>query len=157
MFSPWSHSSPVNWSRHSSNDAASPWISTVKSIIFSYWFDTLLHVVHITCKKKNQQVKKVTNENKILNEKKRGMLHYKITWDWRWPPNMCWIMVVSWDIGGTAFSPPNSSRQTDCIVSMANLQDKKGVFINLNQTSYIIKKSAYPSMYELLKQLIIIR
>lgn len=50
IFSPWSHSLTVNWSRHSSNDEASPLISTVKSIIFSHWFEILLQFVQITCK-----------------------------------------------------------------------------------------------------------
>ena len=35
---------------------------------------------------------------------------------------MCWIRVVSWVLRSNAFSPPNSLRQIDCIVSIANLQ-----------------------------------
>lgn len=48
IFSPRSHSLAVNWSRQSSKDAASPCISTVKSIIFSNWFEIFSHFVHIT-------------------------------------------------------------------------------------------------------------
>jgi hypothetical protein len=54
-----------------------------------------------------------------------------MTWDWRRPPNMCWIIVVSWEAGSTAFSPPNSSRQTDCIVSIANLQKRQKKAYNI--------------------------
>lgn len=57
MLSPWSHSLTVNWFKHSSNEAASPWISTVKSIIFSNWFETFLHFVHITWERFNKHIK----------------------------------------------------------------------------------------------------
>lgn len=49
----------------------------------------------------------------------------KITWDWRWPPNICWITVVSWVLGDTPVLPPNSSRTADCIASIANLPSRQ--------------------------------
>jgi len=68
-----------------------------------------------------QQAPRFTSYEKSCKQKTLEKVKCQ-TWDWRWPPNMCWIRVVSWVLGSKAFSPPCSSRQTDCIVSIANLQ-----------------------------------
>lgn len=65
MLSPWSHSLFVNWSKHCSSELALPWISTVKSIMFSSWFETFSQFVHITWERNNQ--------DKHINE---------LTWEW---------------------------------------------------------------------------
>lgn len=81
-----------------------------------------------------------------------SLLHHKlVTWDCRWPPNMCWISVVSCVLGGTAFSPPNSSRHTDCIMSIANLQ--KEIFIKIcfwtwPITDYITLNTVAENVYQ---------
>lgn len=67
----------------------------------------------------------------------------KITWDWRRPPNICWIIVVSWALRGSALSPSNSASTADCIVSIANLPSRQLYYdstclLTYNTSNYII-------------------
>ena len=49
MFSPSKSSGVVNWVSASSSDSTQPYISSVRSIIFSYRSDSRWHLKHFTC------------------------------------------------------------------------------------------------------------